>query len=102
MNTRKISWGALVGFGLGLIIFAGQTKAGMIVLATALMLAVTQKVIGTLGPCKGLEILMAIAAISFVAATATGHHIAALANLAGVAALTMARQYYQEKKGGKA
>lgn len=100
MNTRKISWGALVGFGLGLIIFAGQTKAGMIVLATAMMLAVTQKVIGVLGPCKGLGALMAIATVSFVAATVSGHHVAALANLAGLVFLAMGRLYYQEK--GKA
>lgn len=100
MNTRKISWGALVGFGLGLIIFAGQTKAGMIVLATASIMAVAQKVIGTLGPCKGLEILMVIATVSFVAATVTGHHVAALVNLAGLTFLAGGRLYYQEK--GKA
>lgn len=96
---RKLSWGALIGYGVGLIVFAGQTKAGIIILATALMLAVTQKAISTFGPCRGLKVLIVIAAVCFVAATATGHHVAALVNLAGLLALMMGLAHYQEKGG---
>lgn len=97
---KQLSWGSLIGFGLGLIIFAGQVKAGIIVLAAALMLAVTQKAVQTLGPCKGIGVLMTIAAVAFMVATATGHHVTALVNLAGLLALTMGLIHYTEK--GKA
>lgn len=97
---KQLSWGSLIGFGLGLIIFAGQTKAGIIVLAAALMLAVTQKVFNTFGPCKGMRVLMIIAGGAFLAASVTGHHVAALVNLMAIGALALGWAHYTEK--GKA